>query len=172
MLLTNKNEMSNYYIFKESEIEDLKKQIRKELHSYKNSIEETIKLDDENNKGFVSLEGLKESFEIMEIKMNDRLEEFMYYFLFLKSQNIEWIEYKPLIDLISQPVVESNVDKRPIQNTKKVIEEVKKSKSESENYEDDYEDDIVEEEEIKAPPKKKDTSSSSSSPYKQSTNKP
>ena len=63
--------MSNYHIFKESEIEDLKKQIRKELHSYKNSIEETIKLDDENNKGFVSLEGLKESFEIMEIKMND-----------------------------------------------------------------------------------------------------
>ena len=114
ILLTNKNEMSNYHIFKESEIEDLKKQIWKELHSYKNSIEETIKLDDENNKGFVSLEGLKESFEIMEIKTNDWLEEFMYYFLFLKSQNIERIEYKPLIDLISQPVVESNIDKRPI----------------------------------------------------------
>jgi len=114
MLLTNKNEMSNYHIFKETEIEDLKKQIWKELHSYKNSIEETIKLDDENNKGFVSLEGLKESFEIMEIKMNDWLEEFMYYFLFLKSQNVERIEYKPLIDLISQPVVESNIDKRPI----------------------------------------------------------
>lgn len=106
MLLTNKNEMSNYHIFNDSEIEDLKKQIWKELYSYKNSIEETIKLDDENNKGFVSLEGLKESFEIMEIKMSDWLEEFMYYFLFLKSQNIEWIEYKPLIDLISQPVVE------------------------------------------------------------------
>ena len=77
------------------------------MYSYKNSIEETIKLDDENNKGFVSLEGLKENFEIMEIKMSDRLEEFIYYFIFLKSQNIEWMEYKPLIDLISQPIVES-----------------------------------------------------------------
>lgn len=36
----------------------------------KNTIEETIKLDDENNKGFVTLEGIKESFEIMEIQID------------------------------------------------------------------------------------------------------
>jgi len=48
----------------------------------KNTIEETIKLDDESNKGYVTLEGIKESFEIMEIQLDKKLEDFIYYFLF------------------------------------------------------------------------------------------
>lgn len=38
----------------------------------------------------------------MEIKFDQKLEEFVYYFLFLKSQNVERIEYKPLIDLLNE----------------------------------------------------------------------
>lgn len=101
-LLTNKGELGKYFIFNQSEIEPLKKKLRKELSPFLSSIEETIKLDDETNKGYVSLEGLKESFEIMEIKFDQKLEEFVYYFLFLKSQNVERIEYKPLIDLLNE----------------------------------------------------------------------
>ena len=101
-LLTNKGELGKYFIFNQSEIEPLKKKLWKELSPFLSSIEETIKLDDETNKGYVSLEGLKESFEIMEIKFDQKLEEFVYYFLFLKSQNVERIEYKPLIDLLNE----------------------------------------------------------------------
>ena len=70
VLLTKKGELPKYPIFQQSEIEGLKKKVRKELASLKNSVEETIKLDDENNKGFVALDGLKESLEIMEIKID------------------------------------------------------------------------------------------------------
>lgn len=101
-LLTNKGELEKFFIFNQSEIEPLKKKLWKELSPFLSSIEETIKLDDETNKGYVSLEGLKESFEIMEIKFDPKLEEFVYYFLFLKSQNVERIEYKPLIDLLNE----------------------------------------------------------------------
>jgi len=48
-------------------------------------------LDDEDKRGWVSLEGLKESVEIMELRLDSRLEEFIYYFMFLGSQNVDRI---------------------------------------------------------------------------------
>jgi hypothetical protein len=46
-------------------------------------------LDDEERKGWVSLEGLKESIEIMELNLDPKDEEFIYYFMFLNSPNVE-----------------------------------------------------------------------------------
>ena len=70
MILTQKGSLDQYEVFTSADIEALKKQVRRELGGVKTSIEETIKLDDDENKGWVSLEGLKESFEVMELKLS------------------------------------------------------------------------------------------------------
>jgi hypothetical protein len=81
----------------------LKKQVKKALQNVKGSFEESIYLDDEDKKGFVSLEGLKESVEIMELKIDSRLEEFIYYFMFQTSQNVERVQYGPFLKLLDEP---------------------------------------------------------------------
>ncbi len=81
MVNLNDNER-DYLVFSESEVPQLLRQVRKELTSCKMSLEETIKLDDDENKGFVSYEGLKESFEVMELSIESKLEEFILYYIY------------------------------------------------------------------------------------------
>ena len=76
------DEERDYNVFSEGEIKDFIKQVKKELASCKMSLEETIKLDDDENKGFVSYEGLKESFEVMELSIEPKLEEFILYYIY------------------------------------------------------------------------------------------
>lgn len=69
-LLTNKGELQKYSIFQPTEIETLKNQIKRALQGCKGSFEESIYLDDEDKNGWVSLEGLKESVDIMELRLD------------------------------------------------------------------------------------------------------
>ena len=66
------------------------------------SLEETIKLDDDMNSGFVTLEGLKESFEIMELEIDEKLEEFIFFYIFCSSSSCQYMKYGVLIELLDR----------------------------------------------------------------------
>ena len=83
------DEERDYNVFSEGEIKDFIKQVKKELASCKMSLEETIKLDDDEDRGYGSIEGLKESFEVMELNIEPKLEEFILFYIFQHSDNIQ-----------------------------------------------------------------------------------
>ena len=96
------DEERDYNVFSEGEIKDFIKQVKKELASCKMSLEETIKLDDDEDRGYVSIEGLKESFEVMELNIEPKLEEFILFYIFQHSDNIQQMKYKVLIDMLDE----------------------------------------------------------------------
>jgi hypothetical protein len=81
-VLTLDGDEQPWSVFNDAEVSKLRREVRSQLAPCKVSLEETIKLDDDEEKGFVSLEGLKESFEVMELKLDARLEDFIFFFMY------------------------------------------------------------------------------------------
>lgn len=104
---------SDYLTFTDDEVKQLKKQVKAQLVSCKMSLEETIKLDDDEGTGLVSLEGLKESFEVMDLTIDPKLEEFIMYFIFKQSESIHKMKYMILIDLLDE-VDEDSEPENPV----------------------------------------------------------
>ncbi len=92
----------SYRVFSQAQVEALKKEVRKALCMNKVSLEETIKLDDDDETGVVSLEGIKESFEVMELELGDELMEFIFYWIFRESKNTEEMKYGVLLSLLDE----------------------------------------------------------------------
>ncbi len=107
--LLTQNSTESYEIFEKDE-NPLRKEIWKQLAGCKLSLEETIKLDDDNDTGMVSLEGLKESFEVMELELEDKYMEYIYYVMFKESEDLEHIKYQPLFDLLDEEDPPSEVE--------------------------------------------------------------
>ena len=135
-----------YTVFTKAEESKLEKEVRAALANCKMSLEETIKLDDDMNSGFVSLEGLKESFEVMELEINPLLEEFIFYFIFKNSSSCEKMRYPALIDLLDQiddsidepEMDEPEADPEPEEPTQA---KAPSRKDTSDGYDDDFDND-------------------------------
>lgn len=92
----------NFFVFKASDEPALRKKMRDILKPCKISLDETIKLDDEDNTGNVSLEGILETFEIMELEFEDRLLQYIIFLMFKNAKDIDHLKYKPLFDVIDE----------------------------------------------------------------------
>lgn len=99
------------------------------------SLEETIKLDDDEEKGYVSYEGLKESFEVMGLELDTKLEEFIYFYIFSKSESTDRMKYPELISLLDEVNDEQDVEEDPV-----IEDEV--SKEVSDAYNDDFDEPV------------------------------
>jgi len=87
----------------------------------------------------VSLEGLKESFEVMEIELKPEVEEFLWFFIFRESDNIEEMKYSVLFTMLDE-VEEDDVP---------VPEPSEPEESEQKETGDDYEDAFDDDEDVK-----------------------
>lgn len=133
-VLTLDGDEQPWSVFNDAEVSKLRREVRSQLAPCKVSLEETIKLDDDEEKGFVSLEGLKESFEVMELKLDARLEDFIFFFMYSQSSDVEHIRYQCLFDLLDEVSEGSDMEDLKEQSEP----EAQSQPKEPSDYEDDF----------------------------------
>ena len=105
-ILTNDSKFGEYSIFTNDEVDQYKGKIINQLKSFKISLEESVKIDDENDTGLISLENLKETFEVLEIELEQDIMEFLIYWIYRSSTDIDHLKYSALFDLLDQEIIE------------------------------------------------------------------
>lgn len=148
-LVSNDNKEKAYLVFSKQDQAKNEKRLKDKLASCKMSLEETIKLDDDMNTGFVTYEGIKESFEIMDLELEPDLEEYILYYIFKHSTSVEKLKYMSLIELLdeidddfdepAQPS-EHESDKKSEKISEPKPEKISK-KDTSEMYEEEFDND-------------------------------
>ena len=138
LLLTHNNEQGDYTIFQESQIQDFKIRVIKELGSCKISLEETVRIDDEADTGFVSMENMRENFEVLDLNLEEDLMEFVFYWIYQKSENAEKLKYSVLFTLLEEEIIEEEEHLVDQDHLLEEEETPKKSSHHSNSYEDEF----------------------------------
>lgn len=125
--------LNPYIVIDESRYPDLKQKLKTKLESCKYSLEETIKLDDEDENGYVPYLALDEAFKDLELDLDDELNEFMYQYLFANSESSQKINYVELIKIVDQ---ESEIDDQ-VDNDSEEDEEKDEDEESYGGFEDD-----------------------------------
>ena len=108
-------------------------------------------MDDDNGTGEVSMEGIQESFEIMEIELESNVMEFIFYWMYKDSTDINHLKYKALFDILEEEIIEEDGDFEENESSQKVQEQSQKTESYAEDYDKLEESEKVDAEVEKSP---------------------
>ena len=86
--------VGHYKIYNDNTwIKSATEKIQKVLRICKDTLKETIQLEDYEESGFVNLSALKEAFQTLDIEMDDDLMDYLLFVVYQKSQSIENMSY-------------------------------------------------------------------------------
>lgn len=139
-IVSLKGENQPYKIFSAQDERRLKNEVRELLSRCRETLEETVQLDDDEQKGSVSLEGLKESFEVMEIELSPEVEEFLWWFIFRESDDTDEMKYSALFAMLDEVDEDEVPEAEPSEPT------ASEPKDTGDDYDDGFDDDDKEEE--------------------------
>lgn len=93
--------IGHYKIYSDANtVNKLNDKILKLLSSCKNTLKETIKLEDYEEEGIITVAALKEAFETMDIDLDDDMLDYILYVMYQKSESLSKLKYQPLFDLM------------------------------------------------------------------------
>jgi hypothetical protein len=68
-------------------------------------LKDTIQCEDYEEEGFIAISAFKESFETMEIELDQDVLDYLLYVVYSRSESIEKMKYQILFDLIDGKMV-------------------------------------------------------------------
>lgn len=96
--------MGHYKVYQAADTQALTKRVQKLLSPCRDTLKETVELEDYDEEGAIPLSALKESFATLDIhELTDEpsdLLDFILYILYQKSESLEKIRYSVLFELI------------------------------------------------------------------------
>lgn len=92
--------MGHYKVYNTNDTQACIKRVQKLLAGCRETLRETLELEDYNEEGSIPVSAFKESFINLEIEADDELLDFIYYVVYQKSESIEKMRYSVLFDLI------------------------------------------------------------------------
>jgi len=79
------------------------------LASCKNTLKETIQLEDYEEEGVITLAGLKEAFETMDIDLDDDVMDYLLFVIYQRSESLDKLKYQALFDLLDGKLVQGQL---------------------------------------------------------------
>ena len=74
--------------------------IQKLLASCKNTLKDTLQLEDYEEEGVITVSALKEAFQTLDIDIDEELMDYVLFVVYQKSESTERMNYLALFDLI------------------------------------------------------------------------
>ena len=74
--------------------------IQKLLFSCKNTLKDTLQLEDYEEEGVITVSALKEAFQTLDIDIDEELMDYVLFVVYQKSESTERMNYLALFDLI------------------------------------------------------------------------
>ncbi len=75
------------------------------LAGCKDTLKETIQLEDYEEEGIINVNALKESFETLGIDIDDDLMDYIIFVLYQRSESLDKLKYEVLFDLLDGKIV-------------------------------------------------------------------
>jgi len=79
------------------------------LQSCKNTLKDTIELEDYEEEGFIPLSTLKEAFVTLDINLDKELMDYILHVVYQKSESISKMNYQVLFDLIEGKLTQGHL---------------------------------------------------------------
>ena len=93
--------VGHYKVYNDANnVNKLNDKLQKLLASCRNTLKETIQLEDYEEEGVITVAALKESFETMDIDLDDELMDYVLFVIYAKSESLEKLKYQALFDLL------------------------------------------------------------------------
>jgi hypothetical protein len=99
--------IGHYQLYNDAnQIKKLNEQAAKTFAKCKETLKDTLQLEDYNDDETVPLSAFKEAFSTLDLKVSDELYDYLIYSIYLKSQSIEKMKYQVLLDIIEGKVIQ------------------------------------------------------------------
>jgi hypothetical protein len=92
--------IGHYKVYQSGDSQPLLKRIQKLLLTCRDTLKETLELEDYEEDGAIPYTALKEAFVTLELDLGEELLDFILYVLYQKSESLEKLRYPVLFDLL------------------------------------------------------------------------
>ncbi len=92
--------MGHYKLFSNEMTASLVKQVQKLLAPCRDTLKETLELEDYEEEGALSVGSFKEAFSTLDIDIDQELMDFVLFVLYQKSEGLHKLRYAVIFDLI------------------------------------------------------------------------
>ena len=92
--------IGHYKVYSSADTQNCVKKIQKLLQTCKDTLKETLELEDYDYEKAIPVSAFKEAFETLDIDIEDELLDFIFYVIYQKSESIDKMQYLVLFDLI------------------------------------------------------------------------